>query len=349
MKAVIISKQAPRGPVTPNVRVVTDWPEPDPPGPAEALIRVEASALNHMDLWVGMGLLGVEIEYPHIGGCDACGTVEAVGEGVDEAWVGRRVIFNAAVDIGDLDRPDDPPDPDRKPNWNLIGEHSKGAHREKFLCPVANLAAVDDMGAIESAAFGLTCLTAWSMMITKGALRPGQSVLITGIGGGVSTAALAIAAWLGCPAIVTSRHEWKLEKARAMGAAEGVLDDSGDWSRQVRALTNKRGVDMAVDTVGKATHLSCIKSLARGGRYVTAGATTGPDATTDLARIFWNQLKILGSTMGSNAEFREIAALFRAGHLKPVVDSSHNVDDAPAAYDRLERGDQMGKIVLKWN
>jgi NADPH:quinone reductase-like Zn-dependent oxidoreductase len=186
------------------------------------------------------------------------------------------------------------------------------------------------------------------MMVTKAALRPGQSVLITGIGGGVATSALAIAKHYGCPAAVTSRHQWKLDKAKALGADLCVLDSGQDWSKEVRGWTQKRGVDLAVDSSGKATHLNCIKSLARGGCYATPGCTSGPDATTDLARIFWNQLRLLGSTMGSNDEFKEVAALFRAGSLKPVVDKVFKAEQAGEAYARLEAGEQFGKIVLMW-
>ena len=186
------------------------------------------------------------------------------------------------------------------------------------------------------------------MMVTKANLKGGQSVLITGIGGGVATAALSISRHLGCRTIVTSRHQWKLDRAKKLGADAGVLDSGQDWSKEVRSLTAKRGVDMAVDSSGKATHLNCIKSLARGGTYVTPGATSGPDATTDLARIFWNQLRLLGSTMGTNDEFREVAALFRAGKIAPVVDQVFEAKDAVKAYERLEAAEQFGKIVVKW-
>src|SRR5262249_27783074 len=154
----------------------------------------------------------------------------------------------------------------------------------------------------------------------------GQSVLITGIGGGVALAAMAIALHMGCPVIVTSRHQWKLDRARELGAIATVLDQAQDWSKEVRAWSGGGGagggVDLAVDSSGKATHMKCLKSLARGGAYVTPGCTSGPDATTDLARIFWNQLRILGSTMGTNTEFAEVAALYRAGKLKPVIDKT---------------------------
>ncbi len=349
MRAVTIHEQAPRGPVTPNIRYVEDWPESPPPGPGEALLRTICSALNHMDLWVGMGIPGVEMSYPRVSGCDVCAEVLEVGPGVDASWVGTRVIMNAACEVASAKRPDDPPGSTLAPDFELIGEHHHGAHRERFVAPVSNLAPVGDVDPVNAAAFGLTALTAWSMMVTKGGLRPGQRVLITGIGGGVATSALSIARWMGCPTIVTSRRQWKLERAIELGAEAGVLDTGEDWSREVRDWSQKRGVDMAIDTIGKATHLACVKSLARGGAYVTAGCTTGPDATTDLARVFWNQLRILGSTMGSNDEFHEIAALFRDRKLEPVVDSTFDAKEAAKAWGRLEEAEQFGKIVLRWD
>lgn len=349
MRAVVIEQQG--APVAPNVKPVKDFSDPScgpKPGTGQALLRTEASALNHMDLWVGMGLPGVDRPFPRVTGCDVCGVVEAVGEGVDAGWVGRRVIMNAKYECDRSPGPDVPPASTFIPDYELIGEHIHGAHRERFLAPVTNLAPVGDADPVEAAAFGLVTLTAYSMIVTKGALRPGQSVLITGIGGGVATSALAIARWMGCPVCVTSRHQWKLDKAKELGAEWAILDKGQDWSKEARAITSKRGFDVAVDSVGKATHLTCIKSLARGGAYVTCGSTTGADAVTDLTRVFWNQLRILGSTMGSNAEFREIAALFRAGRLKPVVDKVYPWSEARAAWERLEKGEQFGKIVLKW-
>ncbi|MEQ9617316.1 MAG: zinc-binding dehydrogenase [Phycisphaerales bacterium] len=348
MKAITICEQGTT--VWKNIRFLSDWGAlPPSPPPGEARIRTEASALNHMDIWVGMGIPGVDLTYPRVSGCDGCGVVEAVGEGVDESWVGQRVIFNAAVRQQDRVLPGDPPGSSLAPEYELIGEHHHGAHRELFDVPAANLAPIGDAPAAEAAAFGLVSLTAYSMMVTKGNLRPGQSVLITGIGGGVATSALAIAKWMACPVVVTSRHRWKLDRATELGADEVILDEGQDWSKQVRAWTNKRGVDMAVDSVGKPTHMNCIKSLARGGAFVTPGNTGGPRVETDQARIFWNQLRILGSTMGSNVEFREVAALFRAGHLSPVVDKVFKAKDGAEAWKRLEDAEQFGKIVIDWS
>lgn len=347
MLAVTITTQG--SPVAPNIAVTDTWPQEPPPSPGMATIRTLASALNHMDIWVGMGIPGVDLTYPRVSGCDACGEVAAVGEGVDPAWLGSRVIYNAAVRLPVRSRPGDPPASTLAPEYELIGEHSHGAHRERFAVPAANLAVVGpDADPIAAAAFGLTTLTAYSMMITKGGLRPGQSVLITGIGGGVATSALAIAKWMACPVVVTSRSRDKLSRATQLGADAVILDEGQDWSKEVRAWTAKRGVDMAVDSIGRPTHMNCIKSLARGGALVTPGNTGGPKIESDQARIFWNQLRILGSTMGSNDEFREIAALFRAGHLAPVVDTVFPARDARKAWERLEAAEQFGKIVLDW-
>jgi NADPH:quinone reductase-like Zn-dependent oxidoreductase len=346
MRAIVCERQG--SPVTPNIRLVHDWPDLPAPKPGWVNVRTLASAFNHMDLWVGMGIPGVPLTYPRVSGCDACGLVDAIGPGVDPGWLGARVVVNAAMDVSPLPRAGDPPQSTLAPDYELIGEHHHGMHAEHFSIPAANLALAGDAPAEDVAAFGLCSLTAYSMMVTKGGLRPGQSVLITGIGGGVALAALAIARHMRCPIAVTSRHQWKLDAAAKLGAEFMVLDTGQDWSKEIRTWTRKRGVDMAVDSTGKATHLKCIKSLARGGAYVTPGCTSGPSAETDLARIFWNQLRILGSTMGSAAEFQEVAALFRGGELRVPVDRVFSPEQAPEAYARLEAADQFGKLVIRW-
>jgi NADPH:quinone reductase-like Zn-dependent oxidoreductase len=348
MRAILIERQAPKGPVSPNIRCVEDWPEPGAPGRGEVLLRSEFTALNRMDLWVGMGIPGVELAYPHISGCDAVARVDGVGEGVDAAWRGRRVVVNAAVEQAPRLSPDEPPPSASAPDYQLIGEHTHGTHRELFLAPVTQIADIGEVDGPKAAAFGLTALTAYGMMVGKGRLRPGQSVLITGIGGGVATAALGLARHHGCRIAVSSRHRAKLEKAVALGAECTILDAGQDWSGEIREWTHKRGVDMVVDTVGQAIHLPCVKSLARGGAFVTAGATSGSRATTDLARLFWNQLRILGSTMGSRAEFLEVVSLLRCGAVEPVIDSVRSWEQAKDAWERFEAAEQMGKLVLSW-
>ncbi len=347
MRAVVITRQAEPGGVASVVRAVEDWPEVEAPGPGEALIRTECSALNRMDLWVGLGIPGVDLTWPRVSGCDACGMVEEVGPGADASWVGKRVIFNAAVEVHRPARPGDPPGSTLAPEYELIGEHRHGAHRERFTAPAANLQAVGGADGAAAAAFGLTSLTAWGMF-RKAGVRPGQCVLITGIGGGVATSALAIAKWLGCPTVVTSRRQAKLDRARSLGADHTVLDKGQEWSKDVRAWTHKRGVDVVIDSVGKPVHMQAIASLARGGAFVTCGATAGPVAETHLGRVFWGQLRLLGSTMGSNSEFAEAVSLFRAGHVKPAVDHVFGWRDAPKAWARLEGEGQFGKIVLRW-
>lgn len=343
MRAVVVQRQG--SPVSPNVAVVDDFPEPRAPAQGEVLIRTEASALNHLDLWVGRGLPGIDLKYPRIGGSDGCGVVERVGPGVDESWIGQRVLLNAATPKPDALRPGILRAPS---DIEMIGEHINGAHCERFIAPVAQVLSIGDSDPVEAAGFGLTFLTAWRCLISRANLKAGQWVLIPGIGGGVATAALRIAFHFGCPSIVTSRHQWKLDKAGELGATHGVLDKGADWSREVRSLTGKRGVDVCLDSVGKASHLWAIKSLARGGTYVTPGCTTGPDATTDLSRVFWNQLNILGSTMGDMAEFAQVVALLRSGAIRPVIDHVFSCQDAVKAYQRLEAGEQLGKIVIRW-
>jgi NADPH:quinone reductase-like Zn-dependent oxidoreductase len=312
-------------------------------------VRTLCSALNHLDLWVVKGVPGLKLTYPRIGGSDACGLIEALGQGVDPSWLGKKVILNGAVMVPDRPLPASPTSP-IVPEYQVIGEHTFGTHADAFIAPIANLQAIDQTAdPVAAAAFGLTHLTAFSMLVGKAGLKSGQHVLITGIGGGVALAALAICKHYGCITTVTSRHVWKLEKAKKLGADHAILDEGSDWSRAARATTGGRGFDIAVDSSGKATHLACIKALARGGAYVTPGCTSGPDATTDLARIFWNQLRIIGSTMGSNDEFAQLAALYRKGVFQPVVHKVFDAADAALAYQELASGEQFGKVVIRWN
>lgn len=342
MKAILINRAG--TPVSSNIGVVNDWPEPIA-GAGEVVIKTEAAALNHLDLWVGQGLPGLDLSYPRISGSDGAGVIESAGKGVDPGWIGRRVLLNAAVPIPQPPHPASRPVPDE---ISMIGEHTHGTLAEKFIAPVSNVVDISDSDPVEAAAFGLTHLTAWRMLWTRARVQPGQWVLITGIGGGVALAALNIAQHLGCSTIVTSRHQDKLDRAMALGATHGVLDTGEDWSRQVRALTGKRGVDVCIDSIGKAVHLWALKCLARGGAFITCGTTSGSDPPTDLARIFWNQLSVIGSTMGDMDEFRQIVALFRSGAIKPVIDSVFEPGQAQQAFARLESAEQFGKIVVRW-
>ncbi len=341
MRALIIRQ--PGSPVTPQVQFVTDHPDPEP-GPGDLLVRTEASALNHLDLWVGRGMPGAE-DFPRISGSDGVGRVAEVGRGVDPSWIGRRVMINAAVPAADRHLPGSAP---AFPALHMIGESRPGTHAERFVVPASNAVDIGDHDPIQAAAYGLTHLTAWRMMITRANLRAGQWVLITGIGGGLALAGLNIANHLGCRTIVTSRHQWKLDRAKELGATHGILDGGENWSRAVRAVTDRRGVDVCVESVGGAVHESVIQSLARGGIMVTCGTTAGAHPSTDLQRVFWNQLSIVGSTMGDMHEFRQATSLFTSGALKPVIDRVIRADDGVSGWNELETGTQFGKIVLDW-
>jgi NADPH:quinone reductase-like Zn-dependent oxidoreductase len=330
-------------PVAPNVEII-EVPTPSP-GAGEVRVRTEASGLNHLDVWVGMGIPGVDRPWPRVTGSDGVGIVDAVGSDVDDVWLGRRVIMNAAHDLNSDARPGEKSAGEQ---FHLVGEQSPGAMAEAFVVRAENVIDIGDADPIAAAAFGLTHLTAWRMLTTRAGAREGDWVLIPGIGGGVALAALGICRYLGCRTIVTSRSAEKLERASELGASVGILDEGEDWHRTARAATDGRGVDICIDSIGRAVHLSCIKSLGRGGRFVTCGCTSGPAAETDLARIFWNQLSILGSTMGDLAEFRTVVSLFLEGHLSPVIDQVVSPSGLQGAYAALEAGRQFGKIVVDW-
>ena len=341
MKAAVITGEG--TPVVNQVSVDNGWETPTPSS-HEVVVRTEASALNHLDLWVGIGMQGLDLEYPRISGSDGCGIVVEVGEEVDDAWIGKRVLLNAAVRQPE---PDIPGVSQIAEDIRMIGEHDHGTNAEYFVAPVSNILDVGSVDPIDAAAFGLAHLTAWRMLVSRAHIREGQTVLITGIGGGAALAAFNISNHFGCKTIVTSRHQWKLERALELGASEIILDEGNDWSRTVRGMTNKRGVNICVDSVGGPLHLPCIKSLARGGSLVTCGCTAGASPHTDLARIFWNQLSVLGSTMGDMYEFREVISLLESG-VKPVIDSVHDATNAQEAFARLESGEQFGKVVIRW-
>jgi zinc-binding alcohol dehydrogenase/oxidoreductase len=342
MRAALITRQA--TPVAPNVRLVTDHPDPSP-GRGSVLVRTEAAALNHLDLWVGRGVPGLDLTYPRISGSDGCGIVEAVGASVDAAWIGRRVAINAAV----AQREEGPGStPCRVADVRVIGEHDDGCMAERFVAPVTSIVDVGATDPVEAAAFGLAHLTAWRMLVTQASVREGETVLITGIGGGVALAALAIARHHGCTTIVTSRHRAKLDRALQLGATHAVLDEGADWSKDVRRMTGRRGVDVCVDSIGQAVHDFCAASLARGGTFVTCGCTTGPKVSMNLARLFWLQQRFIGSTMGDMADFRAVTALLVSGMLRPVIDSVHEAANVQDAYGRLESGEQFGKVVVRW-
>ena len=342
MKAIAVTQSG--SPVTPNVVILDDISRPEP-GEGELRVRTEASGLNHLDLWIGMGIPGIERPYPRITGSDGVGIVDAVGAGVDSEWIGKRIMLNAAIAQEQDGKPHIRPAGE---DFTLVGEHGTGCLAEYFVAPATQVLDIGNADPLEAAAFGLVHLTAWRMLVTKARIEPGMTVLVPGIGGGVALASMGIALHHACNVIVTSRSQAKLDSAQALGAHHGILDSGQDFSKEVRAITDGRGCDICAESVGKAIHKSCIKSLARGGVLVTCGSTSGPNPETDLTRIFWNQLSIMGSTMGNMDEFRSVVALFKNGSLGAVIDSVHLSTVPKDAYRRLEESSQFGKVVIDW-
>ena len=322
-----------------------DQPEPRPAA-GEVIVSVKAAALNHLDLFVLGGMPGITLPMPHIGGADGAGVIAAVGDGVTGWKVGDEVVLNPGCWCGACEYCRSGEE-SLCVRFGLLGEHRAGTFAELVRVPAASLGRRPaHLDWAEAAAFPLVFLTAWRMLVTRARLRAGETVLIHGIGGGVSLAALAIAARAGARTIVTSGAATKLERARRLGADATIDYGSADVAKEVRALTGKRGVDVVVDSTGAATWLASLKSAARGGRIVTCGATTGPNPAEEIRLIFWNQLTILGSTMGSVADWQAMLSYVSEQQLRPVVDSVAALSEGRAAYERMERKNQFGKIVL---
>ncbi|MGH7631801.1 MAG: zinc-binding dehydrogenase [Gemmatimonadales bacterium] len=330
---------------------VRDLPEPALQRPDDVRVRVRAVAFNRLDLWVADGLPGLKLRMPHIVGSDAAGVVEAVGPAVRAFAPGDRVMINPGLSCGVCEACIGGDEPLCR-NFRLLGEHTSGTAAEYVVVPEGNLARVPEgMPWDRAAAFSLATLTAWRMLTTRAGVRPGESVLIWGIGGGVAQAALQIAKLLGAYAIVTSGTPGKLEAARGLGADATLDHSTADVVAAVRELTAGRGggggADVVVDSVGQATWDKSLRALRRGGRLVTCGATTGAAVSLDVRRLFWHQWSLLGSTMGSRREYREIVRLAGLGRLWPVVDCSVPLASAVSALRRLAAGEQFGKLVIE--
>ena len=313
----------------------------------DVLIRVRAAALNRLDLFVAGGLPGITLEFPHVVGADAAGVVESVGAAVTEFRPGDRVMVNPGISCGTCARcaAGEQPLCDR---FGLLGEHRPGTVAELLVVPEANLGRVPpDMPWDQAAAFSLVTLTAWRMLTTRAAVQPGEVVLVWGAGGGVAQAAIRIARHLGATVIATSSSDPKLELARSIGAEHVINHSASDVPSEVRRLTGRRGADIVVDSVGERTWPVSLRALARGGRLVTCGATSGPMVGIDIRKLFWHQWTILGSTMGTHREYAEIVELAQAGMLWPTVDQVVPLARSIEAFRRMERGEQAGKLVIE--
>ena len=321
---------------------------PDPtPGPGEVLVRVRACALNHLDLFVREGIPALKTPLPFWTGCDIAGEVVAVGADVRDVRPGTRVAVNPNLTCGRCEFCRQGED-SLCVRYGILGEHAPGGLAELVAVRGDNVLALPDTVSFEAAAsFILTNMTAWRMVVTQGQVRPGQDVLIIGVGGGVSSTAVQIARLCGARVIVTSSDDAKLEKARALGADVGInYKTHPDWARQVFEATGKRGVDVVIENVGAATWKDSIRSLKGGGRLVTCGATSGPVGETLIPLVFWKQVHIIGSTMANRKEFHDVMGQFFAGRLRAIIDEVVPLKDGAAAQRRLADGRQFGKIVL---
>jgi NADPH:quinone reductase-like Zn-dependent oxidoreductase len=313
----------------PEVLRYEDAPDPAPE-PGEVLIALEAASLNHLDIWLRRGLPSAP--KPRILGADGAGVVAALGEGVDRFAAGDKVVINPGLDEG----------------ARIVGEHMDGTHAELIALPADYVYPIPDaLSFEEAAAFPLVFETAYRMLVTRAGLQEGEWVFVWGIGGGVATASLQVAKALGARVIVTSSSDEKLARARELGADAAVNHAEADVAAAVREATEGHGADVVVEHVGEATWKTSLQVAATGGRVAVCGATSGPNPPANLHRIWWKQLTVLGSTMGTQEDFRGVYELVAAGRAKPVVDRVFPLAEAAAAHEHLEAGRQLGKVVLK--
>ncbi|HEX9563389.1 MAG TPA: zinc-binding dehydrogenase [Gemmatimonadaceae bacterium] len=331
-----------------RLRYREDQPEPAIQDPGQVKLRMRAAALNHIDLWTVRGVPGVRITPGWILGADGMGIVVDTGAAVTRVRVGDTVFINPGISCHACEfcRTGDHP---LCLQFAVLGEHRPGTLAEFVVLPERNVSAIPaDSNPEVAAAFPLATLTAWRMCVTRAEVTDRDDVLIWGIGGGVAQAALRICRQRGARIWVTSSSDDKLERARALGATTLLRHGPDvDVGREVRARTGKRGVTVVIDSVGSATWAQSLGALGRRGRLVTCGGTSGHLVETDVRRLFWNQWTIMGSTMGSDAEFDAITAEFLAGRLTATVDSVFPLERASDAFERLESGAQFGKIVVR--
>ena len=315
MKAVRIHEDG-----GPDVLRYEDAPDPGPE-PGEVLIRLRAASLNRLDLWIRKGLPSVP--KPRILGAD--------GAGLDPD--GRRVVINPGIEHGD--------------RISVVGEHMDGTYAELIAVPRSNIYPLpDDISFEDAASFPLVFETVYRMLVTRAGLREGEWILVWGVGSGIGTAALQLGKALGGRVLATSSSDAKLERATELGADAVVNHESGDVVDAAREVTGGPGVDVVVEHVGEATWDTSLQAVRPHGRITVCGATTGPNPKAALHRIWWKQLTILGSTMGTREDFEGAYELVKSGKAKPIVDSVYPLADAAAAHERMESGEHFGKIVL---
>ena len=340
MKAVIFSEHG-----GPDVLRHTETADPRIRA-NEVLVEVRACALNHLDVWVRGGLPGIEIPLPHILGNDVAGVVREVGEVVDWVRPGDEVILQPGVSCGhcvECLRGAD----NLCPQYDILGHRRDGGYAELVAAPAVNvIPKPEGLSWEEAAALPLVTVTAWHMLVTRAAVQPGEDVLIHAAGSGVGSAGLQIAKLRGARVIATASSEEKLDKARALGADEVINYTRADWPKEVRRLTGKKGVEVVFEHTGAETWPGSIQALARNGRLVTCGATSGFDARTDIRQLFYRHLTFLGSFMGSKAELLDAMKFVGRGQIRGVVDRTLPLAEARRAHELMQDRAQFGKLVL---
>jgi NADPH:quinone reductase-like Zn-dependent oxidoreductase len=332
MKAVVLRELG-----DPDVLQLQEVSDPQP-GPGEVVVRLRAAALNRRDVWIRKGRYA-GIKLPVILGSDGAGEVLETGTGADSALIGREVVIDPAFNWGDDERA-------QGPDFQILGLPRDGTYAERVIVPAANVhAKPPHLSFEEAAAVPLASVTAFRALVTRARLGAGETVVITGIGGGVATCALLIATRLGARVYVTSGTAAKIDAARAHGAAGGVDHSDPDWPRALTTLIGGRP-DVVIDGAGGETLDAALDLVAPGGRVVSYGATLGPAKNVEVRRIFWKQINVLGSTMGTRADFTAMLQLYAAG-LRPIVDRVFALSEAAEAHRRMEEAKQFGKIVLK--
>jgi NADPH:quinone reductase-like Zn-dependent oxidoreductase len=322
-----------------------EFPTPEP-GEDQVLVKLEAAALNRVDLWTRTGWPGIKLEYPHIPGADGAGIIADLGACVGNWKIGDRVVINSNIGCGHC-----PACIAGKDNlcrdWHLLGETVRGTYAEFVVVPATNMYPIPvDFDTHSAAAAALVFHTAWHSLIVRGGLNPGESVLVVGASGGVNTASIQIAKLAGATVYVVGSGTKKLRLAESLGA-DFLIDRLQDenWFKTVYSLTGKRGVDVVVDNVG-TTFPSSFRAAAKGGRILTVGNSGGPKFEIDNRFIFGKHLSIIGSSMGTRADFATVMDLVFAGKLKPVMDRDYPLNEARLAQERLDKGEQLGKITL---
>jgi NADPH:quinone reductase-like Zn-dependent oxidoreductase len=341
MKAVVFHQHG-----GPEVLRYEDVPDPTP-GPGEVLIEVRATSINHVDIFQRRGMPGVKTPMPKIVGSDAAGFIRAMGSGVSGLSVGQRVTINPGSSCGQCEFCA-AGFGSQCVSYEMVGEGRDGAYAQLLVVPAHTVLPIpDSLSFEEAAAAPLVFLTAWSMLIGKGKIRPGEDILILGAGGGVGVAAIQIAKLAGCRVFAAAGSDEKLRRAEALGADIVINYTKDEFDRKIRELTNKRGVDVVVDYVGADTWVRSLRSARRGGRVLTCGATTGFAPQTDLRQIFFRQIQVMGSTMGSQKEFLDVMKCVFRGQLKPVIDRVLPLEEAGKGHELIENRSVFGKIVLR--